>query len=81
VWRRRLFAWEEESVRECSLLLNNFVLQDGVQDSWRWLLDPVHGYTVRESYRFITNNGIMLDRTLVEDVWHKTIPTKVSVLV
>lgn len=57
------------------------MLQDGVQDSWRWLLDPVHGYTVRESYRFITNNGIMLDRTLVDDVWHKTIPTKVSVLV
>jgi hypothetical protein len=28
VWRRRLFAWEEESVRECSSLLCNIVLQD-----------------------------------------------------
>jgi len=26
VWRRRLFAWEEESVRECCLLLHNIVL-------------------------------------------------------
>jgi len=65
----------------CSLLLNKIVLQDGVQDSWRWFLDLVYGYSMRESYRFITNNDDMLDRTLVDDVWHKTIPSKVSVLV
>lgn len=26
VWMRRLFAWEEESVRECSALLHDIVL-------------------------------------------------------
>jgi len=26
VWRRRLFAWEEENVRECTLLSHNIVL-------------------------------------------------------
>jgi len=26
LWRRRLLAWEEESVRECSVLLHNIVL-------------------------------------------------------
>ena len=26
VWRRRLFAWEEKMVRECSVLLHNFIL-------------------------------------------------------
>lgn len=81
VWRRRLFAWEEECVRECSLLLTNIVLQDGVSDSWRWLLDPHNGYTVREAYRLLTSNDILSDGTQVDDVWHKTIPTKVSVLV
>jgi len=33
VWRRRLLAWEEESVRECSVLLHNIVLQDEVNDT------------------------------------------------
>jgi len=32
-WRRRLLAWEEESVRECSLLLHNCVLQVNVTDT------------------------------------------------
>jgi len=50
VWRRHLLAWEEESVRECYVLLHNG-LQDNVHDTWRWLLDPVHGYSVREAYR------------------------------
>jgi len=39
-WRRRLFAWEEECLRECSVLLHNFVLKESVSDKWRWLLDP-----------------------------------------
>jgi len=46
VWRRRLLAWEKESVRECSSLLHNFILQDNVNDSWRWLLDLTHGYSM-----------------------------------
>jgi len=47
----------------------------------RWLLDPSHGYTVREAYRFLTNNGNHVARTVVDDVWHKHIPTKVSLFV
>ena len=81
MWRRRLFAWEEESVRECSLLLHNIVLQDSVNDTWRWLLDPIHGYSVREAYRYLTHSGDTVDRTLVDDVWHRHIPLKVSLLV
>ncbi|XP_024628914.1 uncharacterized protein [Medicago truncatula] len=81
VWRRRLFAWEEESVRECSLLFHNIVLQDSVCDTWQWLLDPVHGYTVRGVYRFLTTTSNMVDRSLVDDVWKKHVPLKVSLLV
>jgi hypothetical protein len=81
VWRRRLFAWEEESVRECSLLLHNISLQDTIIDKWRWSLDPIHGYTVKGAYTFLTSNGVMVDRSNVDDVWHKHIPSKVSLLV
>ena len=80
VWRRRLLAWEEDSVRECTLLLHNTVLQENVSDTWRWNLDPINGHLVREAYRFITYNE-QVDRGLVDDVWHMFIPAKVSLFV
>jgi len=33
-WRRRLFAWEEEKVRECCDILTNIVLQPNHYDRW-----------------------------------------------
>ncbi|KEH40972.1 hypothetical protein MTR_1g040225 [Medicago truncatula] len=77
-WRRRLLAWEEESVRECSEVLYNIVLQDDVPDTWRWLLDHAHGYSLRDSYRFLTSSGDQVDMSFVDDVWHRHIPVKVS---
>ena len=76
-----LFAWEEESVKECSILLYNTVLQDNVHDVWRWLLDPIHGYSVKGAYYFLTTTADSSDRTMVDDVWQKHISSKVSVLV
>jgi hypothetical protein len=81
VWGRRLLAWEEESLRECSAMLHNVVLQVNTHDAWRWLLDPSRGYTVRESYRYLTLHDVTLDRDLADDVWLKHIPTKVSLMV
>jgi len=81
VWRRRLLAWEEGSVRECAAMSNNLVLQENVHDTWRWQLDPICGYSVKKSYRYITNSEMTLDRTLANDVWLKQIPSKVSLLV
>ena len=59
-------------------VLHNTVLQDDVTDTWIWLLDSTSGYTVRGAYRFITTTGKPLNRSLVVDVWHKQIPSKVS---
>ena len=81
MWRRRLFAWEEEIVRECSVLLHNIVLQVNVYDTWQWLLDPIHGYSVRGAYHYFTKNPGTMDRSQVDDVWLKQIPSKVSLLV
>ena len=80
-WRRRLLVWEEESVEECSVLLHNVVLQVIVHDTWRWLLDPILGYSVRGAYNFITTTGTTVDRNLVDEVWHRLIPLKVSLFV
>jgi len=81
LWRRRLLAWEEESVRECYVLLHNIVLQENVEDTWRWLLDPIHGYSVRGAYCFLTTSSELVDRSQVVNIWHKHIPSKVSLFV
>jgi hypothetical protein len=44
-------------------------------------LDPIYGYTVQGAYRFITIRGDMVDRSLIDGVWHKHVPSKVSLLV
>ena len=56
-------AWEEESVRECTVLLNNVILQVNIKDHWRWLLGPIHGYSVSGNF----------------NIWHKLAPSKVSI--
>ena len=42
-------------VRECCALLRDIVLQDHTTDMWKWLRDPVHGYTVKGAYHFLTS--------------------------
>jgi hypothetical protein len=65
-------------VRECVGLLNNIVLQDNIQDQWQWLLDPIHGYTVKGTYRFLTTSDDHVADVAGLDVWHKLVPSKVS---
>ncbi|XP_024636284.1 uncharacterized protein [Medicago truncatula] len=82
MWRHRLLVWEEEeSVKKCSILFLNTVLQENANDTWRWLLDTANGYTVSGAYSFITTSGDLVDRSPVDDVWHKQIPSKVSLFV
>lgn len=75
-WRRRLLSWEEESVSECPAILHNIVLQDNILDKWRWLLDPIHGYSVKGTYHLLTSVEAPTDRGLYVDVWHKRAPLK-----
>jgi len=81
VWRRRLMAWEEESVRECSVLLSNVVLQENIQDHWRWVLDPIHGYSVSGTYRYLSSAAEPMATSAFNDVWDKLVPVKVSIFV
>lgn len=62
VWRRCLLAWEEEEVRKCSALLSNIVLQECTNDKWKWLLDPIHGYSVHRAYQYLTSADEPTDR-------------------
>jgi hypothetical protein len=72
--QRRLLAWEEESVTECSSLLCNFVLQDHVLDRWRWVSDPVNGYSVKGTYQYLMLSDTSLERGLFDTAWLKQVP-------
>jgi len=78
-WRRRLLVREEDSVRELYVLLNNVILQENVQDHWRWLLDPIHGYSIRGTYRFLTSADEPMVTSDYNDVWHKLVLAKFSI--
>jgi hypothetical protein len=80
-WRRRLLVWEEETVSECASLLYNVVLHDQTFDRWRWLLDPMHGYSVNGTYTYLTTPDVQSERGRFEDVWLKQVQLKVSVFV
>jgi len=61
-WRRRLLAWEEETVTECSSLLCNIVLHYIIFDRWWWILDPINGYFVKGTYQYLTMSVTSLER-------------------
>ncbi|GAU10297.1 hypothetical protein TSUD_420400, partial [Trifolium subterraneum] len=80
VWRRQLWAWEEEMLGECQALLHNFVLQDQSFDVWHWRPDPIRGYSVREAYQILTSHQSMPLADVGDLIWHKQVPLKVSIL-
>jgi len=45
-WRRRLLAWEEEQVRECSDSLTNIILQSTIYDRWLSVLTMLQVYII-----------------------------------
>jgi len=81
VWRRRLLAWEEESVLECSSLLCDIVLQVSTLDRWRWVLDHFSGYSVKGTYKYLTLPTTPVETGLYDAAWVKHVPLKVSVFV
>lgn len=81
VWRRRLLAWEEETVTECATLLSDIVLQDTILDRWRWGLDPTIGYSVKGTYQYLTSSDSTVEQRNSNMVWLKHVPVKVSVFV
>ena len=64
---------------ECRALLLDVSLNSNVSDSWVWLPDPSHGYTVRGAYSLLTSQVPRVDDTALDLVWHKQVPLKVSV--
>ena len=68
-------------MRECSVLLSNVILQENIQDNWRWVLGPIHGYSVSGTYRYLSSAAELMVTSDFNEVWHKLVPVKVSIFV
>lgn len=80
-WRRWLFAWEEDLLRNCCFVLHNIVVQDGVLDRWKWLLDPIKDYSVSDVYHMFTTSDQTSKRVDTSSVWLKHVPLEMSFFV
>jgi hypothetical protein len=82
IWRRTLFAWEEDQYREFLDIITLFspTVQ---QDRWLWLGDDLQGFTVNSAYLLLVveyNPPVVRDATLdlvFKYLWKCGAPSKV----
>lgn len=67
-WRSRLWAWEEEQLVECRLLLLSVVLQVNKNDVWSWVPDLVACYKVKRAYHSLLAHSRVMPSTSIQDV-------------
>jgi hypothetical protein len=77
--RRRLWAWEEDLLGECRILLHDISLQHDSTDMWLWRIDPIDDYSVRGVYQMLTNQEPAISDATIDFIWHKQVPLKVSI--
>lgn len=73
---RRLFAWEEDLLRNCCFLLHSIAFQVDIHDHWVWLLDPIKGYLVRDVYLLFTKSDHNVERSTTTNIWLKHVTLK-----
>jgi len=70
--------WEKQ---ELCYQVHNVVLQENTIDRWRWSLDPIHGYSVKGVYTYLSTANVLEDHgvSVFEGVCQKQVPFKESV--
>jgi len=68
--------------RNVVFLLYNIILQTNVSDNWKWLLDPIKGYSVSGAYHLFMDAEGHLARGPKDDIWlNKHVTLNVSLFV
>ncbi|MCH88363.1 LINE-1 reverse transcriptase like, partial [Trifolium medium] len=84
VWRRRLFQWEEDSLNQLLVMLEEVRLSHE-EDKWRWSFDPEGCFSVKSAYDEISKEivgGLALEphhALIFEKIWDSPAPSKVIV--
>jgi len=80
-WRRRLFAWDAELVRECVARLSNVVLQVAVMDRWVWKLHTSQRYTIKSAYNNLNVDDVGFNVDFNHVLWLEAIPLEVNIFI
>ena len=56
-------------------------MKDYVHDKWRWILDPINGYSVKGTYQYLTRLDTSVEHGLYNVVWLKQVSLKASIFV
>nr|KAJ0198135.1 hypothetical protein LSAT_V11C700344190 [Lactuca sativa] len=86
-WKYVRLAWKSHSynVSEFLVVTDSFTedrekkVEDKRLDSWEWGIDPVEGFTVNNTRRFINSKN--LEKRVHETRWYKFVPNKLNILV
>ena len=76
-WRRRLFVWEEEGMRDLTFLLQSVSLQVYKIDTWHWKSETSQVFSVRSAYKLQASHLIGVSTVAVTTLWNKHVPLKV----
>lgn len=77
-WRRPLFVWEEELLLNLMATINQQKPIVNKEDSWSWLHNQKHTYTVKSAYQVISSVAGQQASNAYKLLWAKSIPLKVS---
>ena len=80
-WRMRLFAWEEELVRECIERLTLVVLQEDIEDRWVLNLYSSSCYKVNNTYKNLSDVNDHINPNNSHILCLEFVPLKVSIFV
>ncbi|KAK2372488.1 hypothetical protein QL285_073614 [Trifolium repens] len=82
-WRRELFVWEEEQLREFLESIATF-FPSGIHDRWIWLEDDTSDFSVNSAYLLLArefNQPVVHDAVLnlvFKKIWKSGAPSKVG---
>lgn len=77
-WRRELFLWEHELVRELQIVVERVRLKEGVGDSWVWCLDSSSEHSVQVAYIFFADSLQATGDAFLSKKWNKMVPHKMA---
>ncbi|CAJ2669139.1 unnamed protein product [Trifolium pratense] len=82
LWRRSLFQWEEESVAQLLVTIDDVRLSHE-EDKWRWSVSPDGSFTVKSAYDALFREIVPgpwispLESKIFSDIWNSPAPSKV----
>lgn len=83
-WRRSLFEWELDLVKDLELLLNKSHIFHGSSDVWQWRFSPNGEYSSKSGYDrllMLKNPGLTPHLDKANNAWINGVPFKINAFV